>query len=319
MQVQTKERLQSSRNSLSARIKKDFVRNRALYFLVLPVVAFYILFSYVPMFGIIIAFKDYSPSKGILGSPWTAFGGFKHFVDFYSNPVFFRLLRNTILLNLYSLIFSFPIPIVFALILNEVPFKMFKRTVQTISYFPHFVSLVVVCGIITDFTLSDGLINVIREIFGLPVKSLLQESAYYRTIYITSGIWQQIGWSSIIYLAAIAGTDAQLYEAAALDGAGRLKRLWHITLPSIQSTIVILFIMQIGRLMSLGADKTILLYNPSTFEVSDIISSFVYRRGLIELNWSFSSAVGLFNSIINFTLVYIANAVSRKFTENSLF
>lgn len=188
-----------------------------------------------------------------------------------------------------------------------------------ISIFPHFISLVVVCGMLTQFCLSDGMFNAVRGLFGLTEVSLLQDPKYYRTIYIGSGIWQQIGWNSIIYLAAIAGIDSQLYEAAALDGAGRFSRIVHITLPGIRPTIVILFIMQVGKLMSLGYEKTILLYNPATYEVSDIISSYVYRRGLVELNWSFSSAVGLFNSVVNFALVYLVNLLSGKLTDSSLF
>ncbi len=305
--------------SLGRVIRRDFIRNRALYLLVLPVVVFYVLFCYVPMFGVMIAFKDYSPIKGILASPWTSQGGLKYFIEFFTSPVFARLLRNTVLLSLYNLALSFPLPIAFALMLNELPYPRFKRAVQTISYFPHFISLVVVCGMLTQFCLSDGMFNAVRGLFGLTEVSLLQDPKYYRTIYIGSGIWQQMGWNSIIYLAAIAGIDSQLYEAAALDGAGRFSRIVHITLPGIRPTIVILFIMQVGKLMSLGYEKTILLYNPATYEVSDIISSYVYRRGLVELNWSFSSAVGLFNSVVNFALVYLVNLLSGKLTDSSLF
>jgi putative aldouronate transport system permease protein len=300
-------------------IKRDFVRNRVLYLMVLPVLAFYIIFSYVPMFGVIIAFKDYSPAKGILGSPFTDMYGLRHFADFMTSPFFGRLIRNTVLISLYSLVFAFPAPILFALLLNELQNKMFKRITQTISYFPHFVSLVVVCGMLTDFSLSDGLFNQVRAVFGLEAKSLLQETAYFRTIYVSSGVWKEVGWGSIIYLAAIAGIDSQLYEAAALDGAGRLRSTVHITLPSIKPTIVILFIMQVGNMLSVGSEKIILLQNPATLEVADVISSYVYRRGLLEFSWSFSSAVGLFNSIINFALVFMANGISRKLTESSLF
>jgi len=301
------------------RLGKDLRRNRALYFMIIPVLVFYIIFTYVPMFGVIIAFKNYSPAKGILGSPWTGDYGFRHFLEFFQNPYFFRLLRNTVLISVYNLVFGFPAPIIFALLLNELRGRYFKSVVQTISYFPHFISLVVVCGMLVDFCLSDGLFNYFRELFGLPALSMLQDPGLFRPIYIASGIWQSIGWSSIIYLAAIAGIDKQLYEAAALDGAGRLAQIWHITLAGIQPTIVILFIMQVGSMLSVGSEKILLLYNPATYEVADVISTYVYRRGLVELSWSFSSAVGLFNSVVNFTLVYLANFMSRKLNGSSLF
>jgi putative aldouronate transport system permease protein len=307
------------KNNFSLAARKDFYRNKSLYLMVAPVIVFYIIFHYIPMFGVIIAFKSYSPAKGILASPWAAVYGFKNFIDFFTNPYFFRLLRNTVLISIYNLVFSFPAPIIFALLLNELRNRYFKSLVQTISYFPHFVSLVVVCGMLVDFCLSDGLFNYFRVMFGLDTQSLLQKPEFFRTIYISSGIWQQIGWSSIIYLAAIAGVDKQLYEAAALDGAGRLRQIWHVTLPAIRPTIVILFIMQIGSMLSVGSEKILLLYNPSVYETADVISTYVYRRGLIELSWSFSSAVGLFNSIVNFMLVFMANTMSRKLTENSLF
>jgi putative aldouronate transport system permease protein len=307
------------KNNFSLAVRKDFYKNKSLYLMVVPVIVFYIVFHYIPMFGVIIAFKNYSPARGILASPWTTMYGFKNFIDFFTNPYFFRLLRNTVLISIYNLLFNFPAPIIFALLLNELRNRYFKSLVQTISYFPHFVSLVVVCGMLVDFCLSDGLFNHFRVMSGLDTQSLLQKPEFFRTIYISSGIWQQIGWSSIIYLAAIAGVDKQLYEAAALDGAGRLRQIWHITLPAIRPTIVILFIMQIGNMLSVGSEKILLLYNPSVYETADVISTYVYRRGLIELSWSFSSAVGLFNSIVNFMLVFMANTMSRKLTENSLF
>jgi putative aldouronate transport system permease protein len=310
---------EGGKTNFSLRVKKDFYKNKSLYLMVAPVLVFYFIFHYIPMFGVIIAFKNYSPGRGILGSPWTTQAGFRHFIEFFTNPYFFRLLRNTILISLYNLVFSFPAPIIFALLLNELKNRYLKSAVQTVSYFPHFVSLVVVCGMLVDFCLSDGLFNYFRLMFGFDTQSLLQKPEFFRTIYISSGIWQQIGWSSIIYLAAIAGVDKQLYEAAALDGAGRLRQIWHITLPAIKPTIVILFIMQIGSMLSVGSEKILLLYNPSIYETADVISTYVYRRGLIELSWSFSSTVGLFNSVVNFALVFMANTMSSKLTENSLF
>ena len=305
--------------SFGRRAAKDMKRNWPLYLMVLPVVIFYILFCYKPMVGIIIAFKDYKPNLGIWGSPWTSQHGLYHFISFFDSIFFARVCINTIMISLYSLVFGFPAPIILALLMNELRSQKFKRVVQTITYFPHFVSTVVICGMVRQFCLSDGLFNEIGSWFGAQPQSLLQVPEYFRTIYTATGIWQGVGWSSIIYLAAIAGVDMGLHEAAALDGAGRFRRIWHITLPSIKPTIVILLIMQIGGMMSVGYEKIILLYNESIYETADVISTFVYRRGLLEFNWSFSTAVNLFNSVLNFILVSTANAISRKVTETSLF
>lgn len=305
--------------SFGRRAAKDMKRNWPLYLMVLPVVIFYILFCYKPMVGIIIAFKDYKPNLGIWGSPWTSQHGLYHFISFFDSIFFARVCINTIMISLYSLVFGFPAPIILALLMNELRSQKFKRVVQTITYFPQFVSTVVICGMVRQFCLSDGLFNEIGSWFGAQPQSLLQVPEYFRTIYTATGIWQGVGWSSIIYLAAIAGVDMGLHEAAALDGAGRFRRIWHITLPSIKPTIVILLIMQIGGMMSVGYEKIILLYNESIYETADVISTFVYRRGLLEFNWSFSTAVNLFNSVLNFILVFTANAISRKVTETSLF
>ncbi len=307
------------KDSFGKRASRDMRRNWPLYLMVLPVVIFYILFCYKPMVGIIIAFKDYKPNLGIWGSPWTSQHGLYHFISFFDSIFFTRVCVNTIMISLYSLVFGFPAPIILALLMNELKNQKFKRVVQTITYFPHFVSTVVICGMVRQFCLSDGLFNEIGSWFGAQPQSLLQVPEYFRTIYTATGIWQGIGWNSIIYLAAIAGVDSGLHEAAALDGAGRFRRIWHITLPGIKPTIVILLIMQIGGMMSVGYEKIILLYNESIYETADVISTFVYRRGLLEFNWSFSTAVNLFNSLLNFILVFTANAISRKVTETSLF
>ena len=299
----------------SVKIKKDWRRNRALYVMVLPVIIFYVLFSYKPMYGALIAFKDYRPALGFSGSPWV---GVENFSRFFNGIYFGRLVKNTILLSFFNLLFGFPAPIILALMLNEVRNEKFKSFVQTITYLPHFISLVVVAGIITTFCMSTGLINNIIVLFGGKASPLLQNPKYYRTIYIVSGIWQQVGWGSIIYLSALAGVDSQLYEAAAIDGAGKWKQMIHVTLPGIAPTIVIMLLMRIGQLMSMGYEKTILLYNPSTYEVADIISSYVYRVGLLEHDWSYSAAIGLFNSVINLVLIVMANTVSKKLTETSL-
>jgi len=304
---------------LSRRVVLDFRHNRTLYLLVLPVIAYYIIFRYFPIGGVAIAFKDYKPALGIFGSPWTTQGGFAHFIDFVTNPYFERLLRNTVLISFYSLLFGFPAPIFLAIMLSELRGKRYKKLVQTLTYFPHFISTVVVCGIITQFALSDGLFNQIGQLFGATPVSFLQRPEYFRTIYVGSGIWQGVGWSSIIYLAAIAGVNHEVYEAAALDGAGRIKRIIHVTLPHIEPTIVLMLIMSVGNIMNVGSEKVLLLYNPTIYETADVISTYVYRRGLLEFNFSFSTAVNLMNSVINFLMVLGANAISRKISETSLF
>ena len=267
------------------------------------------------MYGALIAFKDYSPGKGFSGSPWV---GFEHFIRFFQSPFFFRLLRNTFLISFYGLLFGFPAPIILALLLNEVRHSSYKRTIQTITYLPHFISMIVIAGMITDFSLSTGLFNDIIAFFGGQRFPLLQQPNLYRPIYVGSDIWQQVGWGTIIYLSAMSAIDPQLYEAAMIDGAGRFRQLFHITLPSIAPTIVILLILRIGQLLGVGYEKTILLYNPSTYETADVISTYVYRVGLLEQNWSYSTAIGLFNSAINFSLLIIANKISRKVSETSL-
>ncbi len=304
-----------SNETFKKRFVKDMKRNWTLYALAIPMIVFYILFAYKPMYGVLIAFKEYKPRLGFVGSPWV---GLAHFHRFFTGPFFGRLMKNTVLLSLYSLLFGFPAPIILALLLNEVRHTGFKKTVQTISYLPHFISIIVVAGMITDFSMSTGLFNQIIEFFGGQRHPLLQDPSLYRTIYIASDIWQQIGWGSIIYLSALSGVDQQLYEAAEVDGAGRLKKLIHVTLPGITPTIVIMLILRIGSLLSIGYEKTILLYNPSTYETADIISSYVYRVGILEKGWSYSTAIGLFNSVINLTLLLLANTFSRKLTDTSL-
>lgn len=301
--------------SFSQRAKKDFRRNRALYLLVLPVLIFYIVFHYKPMYGAIIAFKDYSPGIGMADSPWV---GFANFTRFFNGPYFTRLIRNTLLLSLYSLLFGFPAPIILALLLNEVRNKKFKSVTQTITYLPHFISMIVVTGMISNFCLSNGLFNDIIVLFGGERSPLLQNPNLYRTIYVASSIWQEVGWGSIIYLSALSGVDAQLYEAAAIDGAGKWKQMLHVTLPGISPTIITMLILKMGSLMSLGYEKTILLYNASTYETADIISSYTYRVGLLDQDWSYSTAIGLFNSVINCVLLVISNRLSKKLSDTSL-
>lgn len=308
--------ISKKKRSLLQRLALDWNRYKSLYlFFALPLLVYYIVFRYIPLYGLQIAFRDFKITKGMWDSP---FVGFEHFRTFFNGLYFFRLIRNTLTISLYDLLFGFPAPIVFALLLNEVTNAPFKKIVQTITYLPHFVSTVVICGLIVQFCSKDGLINQIIMAFGGEAKDLLMSSRYFRTIYIASGIWSGFGWGSIVYLSALAGVDQEQYEAAFIDGANRFQRMAYITLPGIAPTIIILFIMKIGGLMSVGSEKILLLYNGLTYEVSDVISTYVYRMGLIEHNYSFSTAIGLFNSLINIMLLLLANYLSRRYSETSL-
>ncbi|AEE95402.1 ABC transporter permease [Mahella australiensis] len=296
-------------------IKKDFRRNWMIYLMAIPVIAFYIIFCYVPMWGALIAFVDYRPRLGLWGSK---FVGIKHFIDFVTDPYFGRLVSNTFMLNVWGLVFGFPAPIILALMLNEVKNGPFKKTVQTITYMPHFISLVVICGLIHIFCETDGLINDIIVAFGGERSPLLANPSLFRPIYTFSGIWQDVGWNSIIYLAAMANINPELYESATIDGAGRFKQMWYITIPSIMPTITILLIFAIGGMLASGYEKVILLYNPITYEKADVIASYIYRRGLQEFDYSYSTAVGLLNSIINFAFLWFANTTARRISDTSL-
>lgn len=307
--------MHAKRQTLGSRLVRDFLMNKYLYLMMVPVLVYYMIFHYAPMYGAVIAFKNYAPIKGILGSDWV---GLKHFADFFNSYYFERILSNTLLISLNSLIFEFPAPIILALLINEVRHKMFKRVVQTITYMPYFISLVVICGIITDFTNADGLMNRLFVSMGYDGQAMLQKPELFRPIYILSEIWQRIGWESIIYIAALMSIDQEQYEAAHMDGAGRLKQMFYITLPGIMPTIAIMLILRIGNMLNVGFEKIILLYNPVTYETADVISSFVYRKGLLEFGWSYSAAVGLFNSVINLALLITANYISRRVSKNSL-
>jgi len=301
--------------SFWTRLKKNYQKHSSLYWIALPVVLYFIIFKYIPMFGVIIAFQDFRPGLGFLGSKWI---GFKHFVEFLTNPVATRTIWNTLRISFVNLIFGFPAPIILALLLNEVRFAPFKKTVQTLSYMPHFISTVVVCGMIKEFTLSTGVITDVCVLFGLERQALLANVDFWVPIYVISGIWQQIGWGSILYLATLSGTDPNLYEAAVIDGAGRWKQALHVTLPTLVPIIILQLIMRVGSMMSVGHEKTILLYSPLLYSKADIISSFVYRRGLQEMSFSFGSAVGLFNSAVNLTMLVFSNWFSRKVSGESM-
>lgn len=294
---------------------KDIVKNKYIYMMAIPVILYYFIFQYGPMYGAIIAFKEYNPRQGILGSPWV---GLKNFYDFFSSVYFGRLLSNTLLISFYDLIFGFPAPIILALMLNEVRKNSFKRIVQTVTYMPHFISIMVVCGIVVDFTAKNGIINDFLSTMGFARVSLLLKPEMFRPIYVSSNIWQQVGWGSIVYLAALTSVDQELYEAARIDGAGRWKQTIHITLPGIMQTIVVMLILRIGAMMNVGFEKIILLYNPLTYQTGDVISSFVYRQGILQANYSYSTAIGLFNSLINFLLVVFFNKISKKISGSGL-
>ncbi|MHA6483129.1 ABC transporter permease [Paenibacillus sp. strain BS8-2] len=306
----------SSRDSFGQRVKKDFLRNKWIYLMLSPTVIYFLLFHYGPMYGMQIAFKDFTINQGINGSAWSGLDNFK---EFFSSFYFGRILVNTLLISLYSLIFAFPAGIILALLLNEVRKSWFKRTVQTITYMPHFISLVVVVGIMFDFLARDGLINnLLSSVFGVEPIAFMREADWFRTLYIGSGIWQNVGWSSIIFLAAIASIDPSIYEAARIDGANRWKQTLHVTLPGIAPTIIILLILNIGQLLAVGSEKILLMYNPITYSTADVIGTYTYRKGILETNYSYAAAVGMFNAIISFTLLVIANAVSRKTSETKL-
>nr|WP_244908048.1 ABC transporter permease subunit [Paenibacillus campinasensis] len=297
-------------------IQKDLKKNWFVYLMALPVIAWFLVFCYGPMWGVMIAFKDFKPLLGFGASEWV---GFKHFIDFFEGPYFWRVVKNTLMLNVWAIAFGFTAPIILALMLNEVKSSKFKRTVQTITYMPHFISLVVVCGIIHIFTADEGIITqILQAITGKDYSSLLGYASFFRPIYTFSGIWQSIGWDSIIYLAAMSSVDPALYEAADMDGIGRVKKMWHITLPQISPVIIILFIFAVGGLMASGYEKIILLYNPLTYETADVIASYVYRRGLREASLSYSAAVGLVSSVVNFGLLWLTNYIVKRRSEVSL-
>ena len=304
-----------ARQNALGRFAQAIRRHWILYALALPVMLYYILFHYLPMFGVVIAFQDYRVTRGILRSDWV---GLENFWDFFQSIYAWPTIRNTLSISVLGLIFGFPAPILLALLLNEVKQARFKKTVQTITYVPHFISLVVICSMVRDFCATRGLFNEILGLFGGGGVNWLTQPAWFYPIYIISGIWQNVGWDSIIYFAALTGIDQSLYEAAEIDGANRFKKIIHVTLPGISPTIVILLIMRIGNMMTLGWDKILLLYNPMVYEKADVISTYVYRIGLMNFEYSFAAAVGFFNSIINFVLLILANTVSRKVNETSL-
>lgn len=286
------------------------------YLLLLPAIVLTVLFHYLPIFGIIITFKDYSIFKGVIDSPWV---GLKYFVTFLKDENFWRVMRNTVVINFYKLVFGFPFPIFFALMLNELWSDRFKKFAQTISYLPHFISWVVVASIVTTvLSPSQGLINNIIVALGGEATYFLVNVSYFRTIVTISGIWKGFGMSSVYYVSALASIDQQLYEAAAIDGAGRMRQVWHVTLPGLRNIIIVLLVLEIGGMMSIGFEQIFLLYNESVYEVGDVISTYTYRLGIEKSQYSLTSAIGLTQSVVNFVLVYGANVLSRKIAGWSL-
>ncbi|WP_051108694.1 ABC transporter permease [Paenibacillus daejeonensis] len=284
----------------------------------LPGILYYLIFRYAPMYGLIIAFQDYSLGRGIFGSK---FVGLKHFIEFfYYTPNAWQLIRNTVMINVYELLFQFPAPILLAVLFNELKNVLFKRFVQSISYLPHFLSTVIIAGIVVNFlSPSTGIINhLLSQWFGMKPIMFLGEAEWFRTIYVGSGVWQSIGWGTILYLAAIAGIDPTLYEAAKIDGANRFQQARHITFIGMVPVMIILLILNLGSFMEVGFQKILLLYNPLTYETADVIQTFVYRRGVLSADFSFATAVGLFQSVFGFILIVIANRLARKYSETSL-
>lgn len=302
--------------TLSHKISRDWKMNKYKYLLILPVLVYLALFCYKPMYGLIIAFNNYKPTRGITGSDYV---GLMWFDNFFNNIYFWRLLSNTFTISALSIVFGFPAPIILALLLNEIQSNKFKRTVQTITYMPYFISLVVTCSIIKIYCQENGLFSQIIEIFGGTRRNLLIDSGAYRPIYVLSGIWQNIGWNSIIYLAALSGIDQEQYEAARIDGANRFQQMLHITIPGILPTIMILFVLRMGSILNVGYEKVLLLYTENTYNVADVFSTYTYRVGLEQKQYSLSTAVSLFNTVVNIVFLVFTNWLSRKTTESGLF
>lgn len=329
---------QKKKDTWIVRELKKFKRNSFLFFLLIPGLIYYIIFHYVPIYGLLISFKNYRPGtgagRGILGSPWADNFGFEHFIKFFNTPDAIDYIWNTIALSALHILWLFPFAILLALFINELKSVKFKKLVQTVSYLPHFVSITAIASMLTLFLSSqgtvagagsyanEGILNQLLLKLGVITEGIpfLERAQYFRTIYIASDVWQGIGWSAIVYIAALSGVDQELYEAATIDGASRLQKMWYISVQLIRPTIVILLIMQVGKIMSLGSDKALLLQRPSTYEKSQILSTYIYNQGIAssEPKLDYSTAVGLFNSLINLLLVCGANVVSRKLTDSGL-
>lgn len=288
---------------------------RVLYLILAPTLIYFIIFCYLPYVGLAIAFKDFSPGKGIWGSPWA---GMKYFTQLFTLPEFYQVFKNTLLISLYKLIFGFPMPIIFALLLNEVRHIRFKKFIQTITYFPHFLSWVVFGGIMLTFLTPNGVIPKLLELFHVNGSNLMTSTDYFRSIIVVTGVLKAFGWGSIIYLAALSSIDPTLYEAARIDGASRWRQMLHVTLPSLRSVIVLLLILDLGHIMDAGFEQIFIMYNPTVYEVGDIIDTYVYRVGLGQAEYSLATAVGMFKGVIGFALIFTANQIIKKLGEPTL-
>lgn len=321
LQQNTSETLKSpaSQSKLQKKAKwltNHFKKEWQLYLLLAPTVIWFLVFLYKPMYGLQIAFKDYSVFRGITESPWV---GFEHFVTLFENDQFLRAIRNTVMISGASLIFGFPVPIILALMFNEILNAKFKRTAQTIVYLPHFISAVIIAGIvITAFSPSTGVVNLFLNALGYDSVYFLTKPEWFRTIFVGTGIWQEAGFSSIVFLAAIAGVNPSLYESAVVDGASRWQMMWKITLPCILPTVIIMLIIRIGNILEVGFEMIIMLYQPATYETADVISTFIYRQGIQAAQYDLAAAAGLFNAVIAFILVMTANKISRRVSSTSL-
>ena len=300
------------------RFRRALIRDRWLYLIMILPCLYYLLFHYYPMYGVTLAFKQYKPKLGIIGSPWASQNGMKYILQVVNDPYFWTVFKNTIVLNVVNLAITFPAPIILALLLNEVASNRYKRVVQTVTYLPHFLSTVVVVGMMNTMFSSSGIVNELLGKIGLGPYAFLNDAQYFRPMYIGSNIWQNIGWDSIIFLAALSGLDQALYEAARIDGAGRWKQTIHITIPGILPTIVIMLILAMGKIMNVSYQKILLMMTGSNQSVSDVISTYVYRRGITKADFSYATAVGLFQSLVSLVFVTATNWISRRTTETSL-
>ena len=308
--------INDTKEAFGIRLAHDLKRNWILWVMFLPVVIYYAIFNYAPMYGLLIAFKDYKVRLGILGSPDV---GLKYFERFFSSYNFWDLLKNTLGISVYSLVVGFPLAIIFALLLNYLTLGRLKKTVQMVSYAPYFISTVVICGMLTIFMDPlNGVFNKVMEVFGRESVAFLSIPEYFKTIYVFSGVWQGMGWSAIIYISALAGVDKQMHEAGIIDGATKIQRIWYIDLPAIQPTIIMLLIMSLGSLMNVGFEKVYLLQNDLNFKASDIIATYTYRVGLVNSDFGYSTAIGLFNTLINLFILIGSNTLARKVTGESL-
>jgi len=304
------------KSSLGTSIAKYVKRDYQIYILLLPILAVVVIFSYIPMYGVIIAFKNFRFNEGILGSEWV---GLQHFKRFVTMPQFRMVLQNTLSISLYSIAVNFPAPILLAIFLNECVFSRFKKTVQLVSYAPHFISTVVMCGMILLFlNRSNGMVNNLLEALGFARIDFMTEPKMFQSIFVLTELWQRLGWNSIIYLAALSSVDPQLIEACAIDGASRFQKIIHVDMPSLQPTIIILFILTLGSLLNVGFEKILLLQNGLNMPTSDVISTYVYRVGLINGQYSYTAAIGIFNSVVNFVLLVTVNRIVNKMSGVSL-